>query len=47
MTFLPENARIDLRSKGIDEAHAAELRGRLKSFAQDWDRPDMDVYDEV
>jgi hypothetical protein len=37
---------VDLRSRGISEAQAANLRTRLKTFAQDWDRPEMSVYDE-
>lgn len=43
VTFL-ELSAIDLSSRGIDAAHAADLRHRLHSFAEDWDRPDMDVY---
>jgi hypothetical protein len=44
VTFL-ESHRIDLRAHGIDEAHAAELRSRLSTFATDWDGAEMDVYD--
>ena len=36
---------IDLRERGIDEVQAAEIRARLASFAEDWESPDMDVYD--
>lgn len=46
VTFLPKNGPIHLRERGIDEAQAADLRHRLKAFAEDWDRPEMDVYDE-
>lgn len=46
VTFLPPGAReIDLRDLGIDGAQAADLRARLAAFAEDWDRPEMDVYD--
>src|SRR5919108_4646308 len=45
VTFL-EPQTIDLRARGIDEAHAAELRARLAMFAEDWDSPDMAVYDD-
>ena len=38
---------IDLRERGIDEAQAADLRRRLAPFAEDWDRPEMAVYDEL
>ena len=36
-----------LRDRGIDEAQAANLQGRLKTIAEDWQRPEMDVYDEL
>jgi len=45
VTFL-EPHRIDLRVHGIDEAHAAELRTRLSTFASDWDSAEMDAYDD-
>ena len=43
VTF-PETA-CDLRDRGIDETTAADLRARLGSFAEEWDSPEMDVYD--
>ncbi len=36
---------IDLRTRGIDEAQAADLRARLATFAEDWNSPEMDIYD--
>lgn len=45
VTFLAP-APIDLRSYGIDESQAADLRARLATFAEDWDSPEMDVYDD-
>jgi len=45
VTFL-EPGPIDLRALGIDEAHASDLRARLATFAEDWDSPEMDIYDE-
>ena len=45
VTFL-EAGWIDLRSRGLDEADAAELRARLTSFAEDWDSPEMSIYDD-
>ena len=45
VTFL-EPRPIDLRAEGVDEAQAADLRARLATFAEDWDRPEMDVYDD-
>ena len=44
VTFL-NPAGIDLREKGIDEAQAADLRARLATFAEDWDSPEMSIYD--
>jgi len=44
--MFPESHRVDLRAYGIDEAHAAELRARLSTFAADWDDAEMDVYDD-
>jgi hypothetical protein len=41
-----EPASIDLAGKGIDERQAADLRHRLGTFAEDWDRPEAGVYDE-
>ena len=46
VTFLSRGKGIDLAERGIDEGQAADLRQRLKTFAEDWDRPEMDVYDE-
>ncbi len=44
VTFL-NAAGVDLRDQGIDEAEAADLRARLATFADDWENPEMDVYD--
>lgn len=44
VTFL-STGEIDLQALGIDTAQAAEIRARLASFAEDWDSPEMDVYD--
>ena len=37
---------IDLRSRGITEAQAGDLRARLRTFAEDWERPEAAIYDE-
>lgn len=47
VTFLPGNGVIDLRERGISEADAAELRARWGAAAEDWDRPEMDVYNDL
>jgi hypothetical protein len=44
VTFL-ETGHIDLRARGIDEAQAAELRAQLGTFAEEWNSPDMTLYD--
>ncbi len=46
VTFLT-NGSVDLAERGIAPEQAADLRGRLKSMAADWDQPEMDVYDAV
>ena len=45
VTFL-EPRSVDLRARGLDEAQAAELRARLATFAEDWDSPEMAIYDD-
>jgi hypothetical protein len=46
VTFLTGDAGpIDLAARGIEPAAAADLRHRLQSFSDDWNRPEMDVYD--
>ena len=42
--FMPPGA-IDLREQGIDRAQAANLRARFATFAEDWESPEMSVYD--
>jgi hypothetical protein len=37
---------IDLSARGIDETQAADLRARLKTFTEDWERSEADIYDE-
>jgi len=44
VTFLTSSP-IDLRARGIGEAQAADLRARLITFAEDWDSPEMSIYD--
>lgn len=46
VTFLMPRA-VNLAERGINEAQAAELRGRLGTMAEDWERLEMDVYDEL
>jgi hypothetical protein len=45
VTFL-EPKLIDLQLRGVNEVQAAELRSRLTTFADDWDSPEMDIYND-
>ena len=36
---------VDLQKRGIDKAQAADLRERLATFAEDWESPEMSIYD--
>jgi hypothetical protein len=44
VTFLGGEG-IDLRARGINEEQAGALRAQLASFAEEWDSPEMSVYD--
>lgn len=35
----------ELRERGISEVQAADLRARLRTFAEDWESPEMGIYD--
>ena len=35
----------DVRERGIGKSPAADLRRRLATFTEDWDRPEMAAYD--
>lgn len=47
VTFLRENGAIDLDARGVSPEQAENLRRRLKTFAEDWNRPEMDAYDAL
>ena len=38
---------VDLAERGMGTEQAADLSARLHTFAEDWDRPEMAVYDEI
>ena len=44
MTFL-RSQPVDLQERGINQAQAAALRAQLAAFAEDWESPEMSVYD--
>jgi hypothetical protein len=45
VTFIRSNA-IDLTSQGIDKAQAEILRASLATFSEDWNSPEMSIYDD-
>jgi hypothetical protein len=47
VTWVPTPLPVNLSEKGINEQQAANLRHRLAAFAEDWDRPEMAVYDDL
>ena len=47
VTWFQLAGSVDLRERGINETPAADLRRRLATFAVDWDRPEMNAYDEL
>ena len=44
--IIAENSAVAFHDRGIDEVQAADLRSRLKTFAEDWERPEVSIYDE-
>lgn len=47
VTFLNGSSAIDLEKAGISAEQAADLRARLRTFAEDWELPEMDAYDAL
>lgn len=47
VTFLPHPIPQELSAYGIDAAQATDLRARLHTFEEDWNRPDMEGYDAL
>lgn len=46
VTFMKSNGvDIDLESQGIDAEQAQSLRASLATFSEDWDSPEMSIYD--
>jgi len=46
MGIVAKDSAVELHDRGIDKAQAADLRSRLNTFAEDWDRPEASIYDE-
>lgn len=47
VTWVHTASSVDLRERGIDETQAADLRRRLARFTEDWERSEMNAYDEL
>jgi hypothetical protein len=45
ITFVRSN-NIDLASQGIDKEQAKFLKDNLASFSDDWNSPEMNIYDD-
>ncbi|HEX6292670.1 MAG TPA: hypothetical protein VFZ66_26030 [Herpetosiphonaceae bacterium] len=45
VTFL-DRGHVDLRARGIDAQQAADVRRQLTPFAEEWNSPEMDAYDD-
>lgn len=42
-----EKGKVNLQEKGVTEAEALAQRSAFATFAEDWESPDMDVYDKL
>ena len=42
-----EDSAVALHDRGINETQAADLRARLKTFAEDWERPEASIYVDI
>jgi hypothetical protein len=38
---------VSLEARGVDKSHAGNLRARLSTFRDDWERPEMQAYDTL
>ena len=47
VTWVGSAETVDLRERGVGLEQAADLRFRLSAFRDDWDQPEMAVYDEL
>ena len=42
-----EKGKVNLMEKGISEMVALNQRHAFSTFAEDWENPEMDVYDKL
>lgn len=45
--IIREKGKVNLTEKGIKEAEALAQRHAFSTFAEDWESPEMDVYDKL
>lgn len=45
-TALVRSPDINLESRGIDATQADILRASFRAFAEDWESPEMSIYDD-
>jgi hypothetical protein len=46
VTFVGDHS-VSLAERGISETQAVDLRSRLSTFTEDWERPEMEAYDAL
>jgi hypothetical protein len=46
VTFVEPRDGVALPMRGIDQVQAEKLRESLSTFAEDWESPEMEVYDD-
>jgi hypothetical protein len=47
VTFLSDPSKTDIAARRINKTEAAELRARFGAIVEDWDSPEMDIYDDA
>ena len=45
--LIREKGKVNLKDKGITEAEALNQRHAFTTFAEDWENPEMDIYDKL
>jgi hypothetical protein len=46
VTFLSDVSTVNLQKYGITPVQAGILREQLEPFAEEWDSPEMNIYDK-
>lgn len=45
VTFIAPPTGVELQARGVSVEQAAQLRDRFATFAEDWESPEMNAYD--